>query len=192
MATVLLSLGSSILPALGNLFAAGGEKISATEAEEKAMSAWTQLAYRPEAGQSTVADALQAMDRVYQAVQQVAQSDPRLVTSATTHLAGYLGPAAAGGGGVGGLIPAASKTWQYISGHLPADGSIDQAYAVFQGAARIGAPASASGISAGLESILGGTIPGGGTMTIVLIIGVGIAVAVVGMLIQRGGGGGKR
>src|SRR5579875_105581 len=171
----LASLGASLLPALGSLFAAGQEKLSATQAEEQAMSAWARLAYQPEAGNLAVSAARAQMAQVYQAVQSAAQKDPRLDTSAQTGLSGYLGPASAGGGGIGGLIPAASKTWQYIAANLPARGSIDDAYQVMLQATAEGAPAQSSP-SAMLGSILGG---GGANGKIVLIIGGVPAIAAI-------------
>lgn len=175
------SLGASLLPAIGQLLAAGQEKISATQAEEQAMSAWVRLAFQPEAGNLTVSAARGQQAQVYQAVQAAAQKDPRLDTSAETGLAGYLGPASAGGGGIGGLIPASSKTWQYIAANLPARGSIDDAFRVMQAAAAAGAPSQASP-SAMLSAVLGGTGAGG---KIVWIIAGGLAAAVVLAAVSR-------
>lgn len=177
----LASLGASLLPALGSLFAVGQEKISATQAEEQAMSAWVRLAYQPEAGNLTVSAARAQMAQVYQAIQSAAQKDPRLDTSAPTGLAGYLGPASAGGGGIGGLIPVASKTWQFIAANLPARGSIDDAYQVMLAAASAGAP-SLSSPSAMLGSIFGG---GGSSNRIVIIIGAVLAVAAIIAILKK-------
>lgn len=174
MATMIASLAASFLPGLSSLFAVGQEKVTATKAEEQAMAAWTQLAYQPEAGNVALSATLDRMAQIYDALQKAAQSDPRLVTSAVATLSGYLGPAAAGGGGVGGLIPADSQTWQYISGHLPARGSIDNAYAVMRAAAQAGAPASLTSPAASLESVFGG-----GNGKIILMVSAGLFLIVL-------------